>query len=467
MLTPLFCHWHNESSEIRKNRHQKAIARLGLHENKVIPVFDEATQISAHILQSPICILGILDGENYYFKSGFGFANFGLNSDLIRDRKISRDDSFATHIIDSKKPLQIENTTQDSFFFDNVLVQHHQVKSYLGVPLITADGECVGCLEVFDLQSRQFSDYQLEFLILTARWCMAEYERDFLANQVKQKQESTEYNFSSTISDVEILATDVGKKNINYSKNLSIKLINKLIEKISVPLTSVIGMSSVLKQGIYGKVNAKQLEYLNIVYDSGQEITTLLDEIVSLGAIEDKKTLDLTIVDIEILGEQIINSLQMSAQNKECSLRLSVEPGEKVWYLDREKIKQTIYYLLTTIIETARPGGNIQVHISQKQAHIKITMLVKHPWLGDGIPYEKTESYIQAIQQYYDMDINQVSEEEIKSYLSDISKYSYDLTTLLFSCYLTDLQQGDIKLQGTSELGYRFQVSIPAQPHHS
>lgn len=463
MLTPLFCPWHNESPEVRNNRHQTAIAQLELNENKVVPVFDEATQISARILQVPICILGILDGDEYRFKSGFGFANFGLNSDFIRDRKISRHESFAVHIIDSKKPLKVENTTQDPFFFNNILVQHHQIRSYLGVPLIDAEGNCVGSLEVFDFQEHQFSDYDLEFLTVTARWCIAEYERNYLSHKAKETKniESIYYSVKRNNASVDILPT----KNVSYSKNLSIKLINKLIQKISVPLTSVIGMSSVLRQGIYGKINPKQLEYLNIIYDSGQEITTLLEEITSLGAIGDKKNLEIIPVDLEILGAQIINSLQTSAQSKECSLRLFLEPTEKVWYLDREKIKQTIYYLLSSIIDTARPGGHIQLHISHNHPHVKIIIFVKHPWLGDGIPYEKTESYINAIEQYYDMDINYVSEEEINSYLNNISKYSYDLTTLLFSCYLADLQQGEIKLQGSSELGYRFQILIPSKLH--
>jgi len=467
MLTPLFCHWHNESPEERKNRHQEAIARLELNKNKVIPMFDEATQISARVLNAPICILGILHGEEYNFKSGFGVANFGFNSELIRSRKIPKEDSFATYVIDSKKPLKIENTLKDSFFFQNVLVQHHQIKAYLGVPLITAEGECIGCLEIFDLESRPFSDEQIEYFSLTARWCIAEYERDFLINNAQTPQNiSYESNINQLSSSLQTLSDHNLDYQSTYSINLRIKLVNQLIQKISLPLTSVIGMSSVLKQGIYGKINEKQLEYLNIIYDSGQEITTLLDEITSLGVIENNNNLELSLVDIEIIAGQITQSLQISAQNKQCSLRISLEPGEKLWYLDREKIKQTIYYLVTTIIETARPAGNIQVHFSHQQSEIKITTIIKHPWLGDVIPYEKTESYLKAIQRYYDTDKKNKSEEQIKSYLDEIKTCSYDMITLLFSCHLAKLQQGNIKLKGTPELGYRFEVNIPTTPHH-
>ena len=58
------------------------------------------------------------------------------------------------------------------------------------------------------------------------------------------------------------------------------------------------------------------------------------------------------------------------------------------------------------------------------------------------------------------------SEEQIKSYLDEIKTCSYDMITLLFSCHLAKLQQGNIKLKGTPELGYRFEVNIPTTPHH-
>ncbi|MGY6531056.1 MAG: GAF domain-containing sensor histidine kinase [Cyanobacterium sp.] len=467
MLTPLFCHWHNESPEERNNRRQRAIAQLKLNKNKVIPMFDEATQISARALRSPICILGILDGEEYHIKSGFGVANFGFNSELIRSRKISKEDSFATYVIDSKKPLCIENTLKDSFFFQNVLVQHHQIRAYVGVPLVTAQGECIGCLEIFDLESRPFSPEQIEYISLTARWCIAEYERDYLVNQTKNYPNTNYHNQNNQLSSSPQTLSDHSLDyQSTYSINLRIKLVNQLIQKISLPLTSVIGMSSVLKQGIYGTLNDKQLEYLNIIYDSGQEITALLDEIISLGVIDHNKNLELAVVDIDIIAEQITQSLQMSAENKQCSLRISLEPGEKLWHLDREKLKQTIYYLVTTIIETARPGGNIQVHFSHQPSQIKITILIKHPWLGDGIPYEKTERYLQAIQKYYHIEQNNTSQDEIKSYLDEIKTYGYDMITLLFSCYLAKLQQGYINLKGNQELGYRFEVNIPTTPHY-
>ena len=115
-------------------------------------------------------------------------------------------------------------------------------------------------------------------------------------------------------------------------------------------------MSSVLKQEIYGKLNPKQLEYLEIIHDSGQEMTTLINEITKLASIKTEVNLEFVPVDLENLATQVIKNLETVARNREHTLRLSIEPGEKVWNLDREKVKKTLYYLLITIIEGSRAG---------------------------------------------------------------------------------------------------------------
>lgn len=99
-------------------------------------------------------------------------------------------------------------------------------------------------------------------------------------------------------------------------------------------------MSSALMGGIYGQLNEKQLKYLGIIHDSGQEMTLLVEEICELASLRGKLQLELVPVDIESLAKQVVQSLFSSATIREHSLKLSVEPGQKVWSLDREKAKK-------------------------------------------------------------------------------------------------------------------------------
>jgi hypothetical protein len=111
------------------------------------------------------------------------------------------------------------------------------------------------------------------------------------------------------------------------------------------------------------------------------------------------------------------------------------------------------------IIESSRTGGEIQVHISKKKEYLKINCRVTHPWLGDGISSDKITFYQETLNNYYNGSLDNKLDE--KNHQQNI--YEYDIICLLFSAYLAHLQQGDISLQGSSESGYRFIISIPIQ----
>lgn len=470
MTKPLFCIWNKESINVTETNRILAIKNLNLISEKTITIFDEATQTVANCLDISICCLGILLKEEYQLKSAFGLSKLGLMNDIAQTRKINRQNAFATHVIDSGNCLVIENTLNDAFFKHSILTQHYGIIAYVGVPIFNSHGICIGCLEIIDTKPRQFSTTDINFLTITARWCIAEYER----NQLIIKYED---NFNVKHDNKNLLATNFKVENSSllivkdttnsykdseqYIRKLSFQLLNKLTEKLSIPLTSVIGMSSVLKQEIYGKLNPKQLEYLEIIHDSGKEMITLVDEVTKLASIKTEVNLEFVPVDLENLGTQVIKSLESIAHSREHTLKLSIEPGEKIWNLDREKVKKTLYYLLTTIIESSRAGGEIQVHISQRLQMLKINCWVIHPWLGDGMSFEKINSYEEALKNNNNLAQILEQKKDINQEFYEYSNYDYDMICLLFSAYLASLQKGSICLQGSTESTYRFVISIP------
>lgn len=470
MRKPLFCIWNNQSIQLRENKRISAIQNLNLSQEKIIPIFEEATQTVANCLNISVSCLGLLLEKEYQIKSVYGLSNLGLMNTIAKTRKISRDDAFATHVIDSETYLVMENTLNDSFFSKAILTQHYGIVSYLGVPLTIFNGVCIGCLEVMDITERKFTTQEINFMLITARWCIAEYERNLLAisnNNFSQyfndSQNINKKSLPKKITNISTSPSVISQNKNNdqekYIKLLSHQLLNRLTQKLSIPLTSVIGMSSVLKQEIYGKLNSKQLEYLQIIHDTGQEMITLVDEINKLATFQAEVNLEFVPVDLENLGKQVLKSLETIAHSRDHTLRLSIEPGQKVWKLDREKVKKTLYYLLITIIESSRTGGEIQVHISKKKDCLKINCRVTHPWLGDGISSEKITFYQEALNNYHDLSLDHTLDPKN----SKQNTYEYDLICLLFSAYLAHLQQGDISLQGSSESGYRFIISIPIQ----
>ena len=111
---------------------------------KAVSIFDEATQTVSRLLAMPICILSVVDDKMQHLKSVMGLSSLGLMNQLAATRSIPRQESFCTHVIDSGKAFVLENATAHSAFSRSLLVHQYGIQSYLGVPLFTAEGCCIG-----------------------------------------------------------------------------------------------------------------------------------------------------------------------------------------------------------------------------------------------------------------------------------------------------------------------------------
>jgi diguanylate cyclase (GGDEF)-like protein len=140
---------------------QDEFARLAaLHRYDVLDTppdepFDKITALVQTILNVPISAVSLVDRDRQWFKSCVG----------LDVRETSRDISFCTHAIRSRRPMAVEDAFLDERFAENPLVTGKPfVRSYLGVPLETPDGYNVGSLCALDTKPRRYDEKQIEVL---------------------------------------------------------------------------------------------------------------------------------------------------------------------------------------------------------------------------------------------------------------------------------------------------------------
>jgi signal transduction histidine kinase len=482
----LFCYLDGLSPAMREQKRLAVLKQLGLLEAESIPVFDEATQTAARYLETPLCCLGIMFQEEFRIKSAIGLSRLGLMNPIASSRQISRQEAFSTYVVDSKQPLIIYDTLAESVFAQSLLVQQYGIRAYLGTPLVMVEGDCIGALAVMDLEPHTFSVKDVEFLNLTARWCLREFERQHLSKTLKTKvendmvfvhqstQEMTSQSYSSP-------QTGNGNHHQPFSHSLSyvkLKLLGQLTQELRTPLTAVIGMSSVLQGEVFGALSSKQKEYLNIIHTSGQHLNWVVEEILKLGLVEDQPPqIQLTSVNVEMLCQQSINSLSQIAQQKRLHLRLSVEPGQRIWLLDKERVRQAVYYLLLSLIESSESGGDIRIHVSHRTNKLNIAVWISHPWLGDGLPqvlsYKSLNSQASGhLSQHPELNDylpqNQVltvaSLESVlngQSVTTESPQSPQELLGLLLSCHLIETHGGKVVVQGSESSGHRYVLMLP------
>jgi signal transduction histidine kinase len=457
----LFCRLDGLTTEAREQQRLKTITLLGLLQTESIPVFEEATQTAAQTLEMPICYLGLMEPERERFKAAIGLSRLGLMNELASLRQLPRLETFSTHVVDSQQLLIVEDTLAHPAFANQLLVNQYGIRSFMGAPLVTSSGWCIGTLAVMDTTPRTFSQKDAEFLSMMARWSMSEYERSHAASNA-----SVAANVSAQTAD-----------SMSISSQIRVDLLSHLAQELRTPLTSVMGMASVLMREIYGPLTTKQKEYLNIIHNSGQYLLSLMSEIVELSEFkESNQSLNLTSVDMEMLCQQAINTLEHAAQRREQKIRLTVEPNRRIWPVDKEKVRQMLYHLIFSVIQSSTAGSIIRLHISRRENNLNLAIWVSHPWLGEGLPYLEVCAEPSLVtsnsngKHHYEMEEGILlptdpPEDGKLKVLNSVDESSQSMPRqnlgLMLCQQLAELHHGQIVMQGSEETGARYIISLP------
>jgi len=126
------------------------------------------------------------------------------------------------------------------------------------------------------------------------------------------------------------------------------------------PLNGIIGFSEVLKEGLAGDLNARQKEYSGEIFNSGQHLLSLINDILDLSKIEaGKMTLELETVDLPLLLESCLAIVREKALVHDIALKTKVaaELGEAM--VDVRKFKQMVYNLLANAVKFTPDGGSV------------------------------------------------------------------------------------------------------------
>ena len=280
---------------------------------------------------------------------------------------------------------------------------------------------------------------------------------------------------------------------IDLSTNsIKVKLLNYLAQELLTPLTSVVGMASVLKQEIYGPLTNKQKEYIDVIQDSSRSLRSLVEEILELAELDDSAfTLKRTAIDIETLCQQVVTNLSPAASRREQEINLSMGPGPRIWLVDKDKAQQMLHHLIFSIIQSAGAGSVIRVHVSRKEEGINLGVWVFHPWLGESLPHAKLYSdYLLKVGSDSGSPSNSETDslglepqlptqgsqrltlafselaalvaQNVEDTAPVLAGYAArERLGLLLCCQLVEIKGGQLSIQGAPESGYRYVLWLP------
>lgn len=458
----LHCRLDAGDGPTRQQRRSRTLEQLGLTRGQLSPALHDGVQAVAQFLHTPLALLSLVDDATEQIKAAQGLSQVGLSSPLALTRQLHDDDSLALVVVDSGQPLVLADVYRFPSLATSDLAQHYGVRAYAGVPLVAA-GVCVGVLAVLDTAVRTFTQQDIVFMEMTARWLMAEQERLVSAPGPALPPAHPPVPESP--------ASPLNRGLDSLIDAVKLHLISQLTQDLRSPLTSVMGMASMLNRQIYGPLTDKQQEYTDIIRSSSQTLMALVDEIVELGSFDHTcQALVPNPVDIQMLGLQIVSAFEQIAERRHQTLQLTVEPGERIWVLDRGKVKQILYHLLFSISQMAGENTTIRLHASRKEGRLHLAVWLSNPWLGEGLPpaalriaHLLTPQYQPVAADLFEPDADDFSQAVVATgYDVQPGRVQRDALGLLLSQQIANLHQGSITVQGNPDAGYRFVVDLPS-----
>ncbi|MEA3444036.1 MAG: response regulator, partial [Bacteroidota bacterium] len=271
----------------------------------------------------------------------------------------------------------------------------------------------------------------------------------------KQKQRITEKN-----TELEIARNDIEQKaeELEITSRYKSEFLANMSHELRTPLNSLLILSQNLSANKHKNLRPEQIESSKIIYKSGTDLLTLINEILDLSKIESgRMTVNLEEINLESMGDSVRQYFDHMIDEKGLDLNIIVDnEAPDIIISDRQRIDQIIKNLMSNAIKFT-DKGNVTVKIFQPHEGTDLsrsglkpneTIAISVSDTGIGIPEEKQIAIWEAFQQADG---------------STSRKFGGTGLGLSISRSLAKLLQGEIKLVSQVDKGSEFTLYLPVE----
>jgi signal transduction histidine kinase len=207
-------------------------------------------------------------------------------------------------------------------------------------------------------------------------------------------------------------------------------------------MTYLEGYANILKEGLY-QTEEERIQYLDIIQKESMRVTRLIEDLFELSKIEEGKlTLHKEEIDLQEVLENVIQKVNLKANEKEIELDLSIDDGMESVYGDGLRMEQIFSNLLDNAIRyTERGTVKVSMEVVESK-YVKVTI----EDTGQGIPKDELP-YI--FERFYRVE---------KSRSRDYGGTGLGLSIVK---NLIELQDGSIQVESEVGSGTRFEICFP------
>jgi signal transduction histidine kinase len=302
--------------------------------------------------------------------------------------------------------------------------------SMLCVPLLS-QGQLMGGLALQTVtHHRTFTPAEIQLLEQIA-------DQTAIALNTAQRYEQLEQFASARTQELE--SEKLVSESANRAKSEFLAIMS---HELRTPLNAILGLSDLLRQKIFGALNAKQQEYIECIFSSGEHLLALISDILDLSKVEaGKEDLILAPVIVAELCNYCLLLVQERAIEAGLNLTQAIDPDAKVCVADERRLRQMILNLLSNAIKFTS-AGEISLVVQKQPQGISFTVVDT----GIGIAPEHLPTLFQPFHQL-DQQLDR--------------RYEGTGLGLALTQRLAKLHGGSVTVESVLEQGSRFTIYLP------
>lgn len=262
-------------------------------------------------------------------------------------------------------------------------------------------------------------------------------------------------------NELEVAQKDLRERaeELALSSKYKSEFLANMSHELRTPLNSLLILSKKLSDNKEGNLTEKQVKSASVIYRGGQDLLTLINDILDLSKVEaGKMQLEVAPCDISSICENLDNQFKPLITEKGLAFKLDIgQEIPKQFESDEQRIIQVLRNFISNAFKFTEEGS-VTIRVSHPDKPMVLGGETLEPnkiisWsvidTGIGIPKDKQRLIFEAFQQAEG---------------STSRKYGGTGLGLAISRAMTQLMGGDITLESEEGKGSIFSLSLPLSP---
>lgn len=306
------------------SRQITAILELNeLLQSVVIRVHQEFNLYHTHIyLLEP-------ETQDLVMVEGFGEVGRQLKA---RGHRLNYGQGIVGTVAKTKQPFISNDVDSVAHFYRNPLLPN--TNSELAVPMRKGQ-ELLGVLDIQSERHNRFSNDDVSLM-------------QSIADQIAVAVDNARLLAEQTETILKLQELD----------RLKSEFIGMISHEMRTPMTAVLGFSELLLQGFSGELTTQAKEDVQLIYDNGQHLLKIINDILEVAKIETGQTkLTLQPVDVYTVVEEVKAMSQGMLRNKPVQLLDKLPDNLPLGHADPDRLRQILFNLVTNAIKFTLEGS--------------------------------------------------------------------------------------------------------------